>query len=119
MHAETPYGTRCHDRGETAEVVAAMNPSELERVDVAYGLIVDERNERVLMVENEFFEDRGHYTLFVTFRGSISGGALVTGQDSEVRRVEWKTFAEAQRLMPWYGDIVSLLNRSARYLFAR
>lgn len=137
-----------------------MNPAEFERVDAAYVLVVDEVNERVLMVQNEvywtlpggkrergetlteaavrecreetgydarlgdlvhisekFFPEWGHHTLFLTFRAWITGGEMVTGQDEEVQRVEWKSFAEADELMPWYGGIVNVLRQGVGYRF--
>jgi hypothetical protein len=51
---------------------------------------------------------------FITFRGEITGGTIGTN-DSENQAIEWKSFEEAQGLMPYLGNIRELLQCKASY----
>lgn len=54
------------------------------------------------------------HVVFFTFRGRIVGGGMAT-EDPEIQRIEWKDLDEAERLMPWYGDLLALWNGPSVY----
>ncbi|MHB8646500.1 MAG: NUDIX hydrolase [Thermomicrobiales bacterium] len=98
-----PGGAR--EAGETLDQAAIREAKEETGFDVAVGGIVH--------VSEKFFGS--DHVLFVTFRGEILGGNPQT-DDSEIGAIEWKMFAEAERLMPFYEDIRGMSNRMAPYL---
>lgn len=97
-----PGGKREH--GEMLNQAAVREAMEETGLDVLVGDIVHVR-EKVIKQE--------HVT-FITFRGEITGGTIGTS-DSEIQAIEWKSFEEAQGLMPYLGNIRELLQCKASY----
>jgi 8-oxo-dGTP diphosphatase len=54
------------------------------------------------------------HVLFFTFRGYIVGGKQ-ENNDPKIKQIKWLDISEAEKLMPWYPDIKSLLEKSAGY----
>lgn len=102
-----PGGKR--ERGETLVEAAIRECREETGFEVNLGDMVS--------IQEKFFPEWGHHTLFFTFRAWINGGAMTTGQDEEVQQVAWKSFAEADELMPWYGGVARLLSAGVSYRF--
>jgi hypothetical protein len=50
----------------------------------------------------------------VTFRGTITGGQIGSA-DPEIGVIAWKSIAEMERLVPYFGDVRGLYDRTAHY----
>ncbi|MBA4494157.1 NUDIX hydrolase [Paenactinomyces guangxiensis] len=96
-----PGGKR--EDGETLGQAAVREAMEETGFDIKIGEIVH--------ISEKFVRD---HALFITFRAEIVGGRMQT-DDSEIQCVEWKSIDEADRLMPYYHGIRSLLKNSAPY----
>ncbi|HYF94648.1 MAG TPA: NUDIX hydrolase [Symbiobacteriaceae bacterium] len=90
--------------GETLKEAATREAKEETGLQVAVGQVVH-ISERLWQTHD----------LFVTFRANITSGTLGTGVLDDVRSVMWKSLDEAQKLMPYYDDLASLLSGSASY----
>ena len=65
---------------------------------------------------NEQIADK--HILFFTFRGYIVGGKQ-KNSDPKIKQIKWLNIAEAEKLMPWYPNIKSLLENSSSYALER
>lgn len=97
-----PGGMR--EVGEMLEQTAMREVKEETGFDVALGGIIH-------VAERLIRED---HTLFVTFRGAITGGQMGS-DDPEIGTIVWKTIAEMERLVPYFGDVRGLCDRTAHY----
>jgi 8-oxo-dGTP diphosphatase len=97
-----PGGRREVD--EMLEQTAVREVKEETGFDVTLGGIIS---------VSEWFI-RADHTLFVTFRGTITGGQIGS-DDPEIGAIEWKTIAEMERLIPYYSDVRGLYDRTAHY----
>lgn len=97
-----PGGMR--EPGETLQETARREAREETGLDVRVGPVVH--------VSERIWHE---HTLFVTFRADIAGGRLGDGLLGDVMAVAWKDLDEAQRLMPYYGDLRSILTAAAPY----
>lgn len=97
-----PGGKR--EVGETLRQAAVRETREETGLSVTVGRIVH---------VSERLSTR-HHAVFVTFRGDIVAGAIGSS-DKEIQLIEWKTLAEATRLLPHLGSLRSLLQASAAY----
>jgi 8-oxo-dGTP diphosphatase len=97
-----PGGGR--EPGELLNQTAVREAKEETGLDVTVGGIIH--------VSERFIGN--HQVLFVTFRGEIVSGQIGTS-DPEIGALEWKSVAEAERLMPFYRDIRGLAARTAHY----
>jgi 8-oxo-dGTP diphosphatase len=97
-----PGGMR--EAGEMLEQTAVREAKEETGFDVALGGIIH--------VAERFIRD--DHTLFVTFRGTITGGQMGS-DDPEIGGIVGKTIAEMERWVPYYRDVRGLYDRTAHY----
>jgi 8-oxo-dGTP diphosphatase len=91
-----PGGER--ESGETLAEAAVREALEETGLQVAVGPVVD-LSER--LSEN--------HVLFVTFAARVTGGTLGADLDADIQEVAWKSVAEAETLLPFYGRLRELL----------
>ena len=97
-----PGGKR--EVGETLQQAAIREAKEETGYDVGVDGVVH---------LSEKFTDREH-VMFITFHGCIIGGQPET-TDVEIQEISWKLVSEAEQLLPYHSDILSLLTSRAQY----
>lgn len=94
-----PGGAR--EPGETLEETVVRETREETGLEVAV--------EGIVAVGERL---RNSHVLIATFIARRVGGEVALQEDEDVVKVEWATFEDADRRMPWYpGGVFSLLER--------
>jgi 8-oxo-dGTP diphosphatase len=96
-----PGGKR--EEGETLREAAIRETKE----ETGYDVEVD----HVVQITERMSSD---HVVFFTFRGRVVGGKMAT-EDPEIQRIEWRDLDEAEKLMPWYGDLLALWHSPSVY----
>jgi 8-oxo-dGTP diphosphatase len=96
--------------GGAREVGEMLEETAIREVKEETGLVVTLGG--IVQVTERFIH--ADHTLFVTFRGVITGGQIGSS-DPEIGAIGWQTIAAAERLVPYYRDIRGLYQRTAQY----
>lgn len=98
------------EQGETLEQAVIRETKE------ETGLTVEV--DKVVAVNEAFFEKKGHHALFITFNARIIGGEISIQDEEEISEIKWVDIQTANDLMPYHpGGVESLLESSSAYTF--
>jgi 8-oxo-dGTP diphosphatase len=74
--------------------------------------------EKIVAVNEAFFQTEGHHVLFITFKVKILEGEYSIQDKEEISEIKWVDFQTANKLMPYHPDgVESLLKSSSPYTF--
>ncbi|MGU3369780.1 NUDIX hydrolase [Bacillus mycoides] len=72
----------------------------------------------LVALNEKFFEEKGHHTLFFTFRANVVTGELRAEDEGEISAIEWVDRKIANERFPYYdGGFELLLEVSIPYKF--
>src|SRR5699024_3591353 len=72
----------------------------------------------VVAVNEAFIKEKGHHTLFITFKAEIADGKVSIPYQEEILEVKWLGLQTANELLPYYrGGIEKLLKSSSSYTY--
>ncbi|NLN83064.1 MAG: NUDIX hydrolase [Firmicutes bacterium] len=75
---------------------------------------------KIVSVNERFIKEKQEQVIFFTFIGEIVGGETSIRYPEEISKIEWKSFAEANKLMPFHPEgVEGLLRTSAPYIFQK
>ncbi len=89
------------EQGETLQQAAIREAKEETGYEVnVFGIIA---------VNECIFEDRQEHAVFFTFKGEIINGHERIERPEEITEIAWKDIDEAEQLMPYYEEGISIL----------
>ncbi|MCM3782091.1 NUDIX hydrolase [Neobacillus mesonae] len=98
------------EKGETLEQAVIRETKE------ETGLTIEVEN--IVAVNEAFFKEKGHHTLFITFKARIIEGEISMQDEEEISEVKWVGIQKANELMPYYTTgVEELLKFSSVYTF--
>jgi 8-oxo-dGTP diphosphatase len=98
--------------GETLEQAAIRETKE----ETGFNIEVDS----IVVVNEAFFEKKGHHAIFFTFIARIIGGEMTVSRPNEIANISWIDLHEADKLVKYIdGGVSKLLKNkfSAPYMF--
>jgi 8-oxo-dGTP diphosphatase len=93
------------EEGETLELAIIREAKE------ETGLTIEV--ERIVAVNEAFFNAKGHHALFITFSAVIVGGKYLIQDEEEILEIKWVDLQTANALMPYHPDGVERLLKSS------
>lgn len=102
--------------GGAVENDETLEQAVIREVKEETNLIIEVKE--VVAVNEALFEEKGHHTIFITFKAKVIEGEIKIIDKEEIIEIEWVEIQRANELMPYYPNGVdSLLKASAPYLF--
>ena len=102
--------------GGAVENDETLEQAVIREVKEETNLIIEVKE--VVAVNEALFEEKGHHTIFITFKAKVIEGEIKIIDKEEIIEIEWVEIQRANKLMPYYPNGVdSLLKASAPYLF--
>jgi len=96
------------EEGETLELAIIREAQE------ETGLTIEV--ERIVAVNEAFFNAKGHHALFLTFIATIVSGECSIQDEEEILEIKWVDLPTANELMPYHpGGVERLLKSSSAY----
>ena len=98
------------EKGETLEQAVIRECKEETNLTIEV--------EGIVAVNEAFFENRGHHSLFMTYKAKVVEGVIQILYKTEIEEVKWIDIENANQLMPYHTDgVESLLECSVPYSF--
>ncbi|MFL8937169.1 NUDIX hydrolase [Rossellomorea oryzaecorticis] len=97
--------------GGAAEPGETLEEAAIREVKEETGLDAEIRD--IFSVGEGFFEDRGHHTVFFTFRGKITGGEITITRPEEIEEVTWMNIEDAEEYVHITRGTTGLLKGDA------
>lgn len=60
--------------------------------------------DKIVAVNEAFFNDKGHHALFITFKARIVEGKISIQDKDEILKIKWIDIKRANELMPYHSD---------------
>lgn len=79
------------EKGETLKEAAIRETKEETGLDVEI--------DGIISVNEAFFEDVQHHTVFVTFKGELIGGDITLSRPDEIEGILWMDVSSAEKLI--------------------
>ncbi|UQZ32778.1 DNA mismatch repair protein MutT [Paenibacillus sp. PK3_47] len=98
------------EKGETLEQAVIRETKEETGLTIEVGNIV--------AVNEAFFKEMGHHTLFITFKAKIIKGEISIQDKDEITEIKWVDLKSANELMPYHATGIEELHKySSIYTF--
>ena len=79
------------EKGETLEEAVIREAKEETGLDIQI--------DGIIYVNEAYFEDIKHHTIFITFKGNVTGGDITLSRPNEIEEIVWMDITEAEKLI--------------------
>ena len=89
------------EKGETLKEAAIREAKEETGLDIEI--------DGIISVNEAFFEDIKHHTIFITFKGNYIGGEITLSRPDEIEEIVWMDVSSAEKIIHIPKELEGLL----------